>query len=355
VFEPATIQLSCRMKSKRNQYLLTPASVSTKRKSWTGSYKEVVYQCDMKQCNQLVYVAPSRVESTEGIYILNTMEDHTFHHKNRGSSPFIIKIRGELNKLENHGLDTLTNTVESFCRIGLADDATILCTATIQSLPLHINDLRTNSLVMRSDVLALTETWVDDPSEYRFEGFCLATASHTSLNSSSIRRTGGQTGIYVKERLMMACCVLPTRANAVGGSNRLAKIGDIVKISISDGLPNPLILIAVYLHPGSTKEDIRSCLAMHLTDFHHTLSLVSNRQVVTVYFNIDARTYDWTFGFMEDSFSFACTKNERQTTSGGGIIDLMFTGGVRAECMPYVFTRAIIVRDSVECAKLLIG
>ena len=235
-------------------------------------------------------------------------------------------------------------------RLGLADDATILCTVAVQSLPLHINDLRTNSLVLRSDVLALTGTWVDDPSEYQFEGFCLATASHTSLNSSSTSRTAGQTAIYVEERPIMACCVLPTRADAVGGSNRLAKIGDIVKISILDGLPN-LISIAVFLHPGSTKEEIRSCFAMHLTDSHDTLSLAPNRQVVTGYFSIDVRTNDWTYEFMEDSFGFACTKSVRQTTSGGGIIDLMFTGGVHAEWMLYVFTRAIIVRDSVESMR----
>lgn len=93
------LNLGRSVRCKRAQLPLAPACAITIHKSQGATFKKIVVSYERSQSNQLVYVALSRVESLDGLYLINPNGDHTFHHKQGSSAPSIKEIRDEYQRL----------------------------------------------------------------------------------------------------------------------------------------------------------------------------------------------------------------------------------------------------------------
>jgi len=329
ISKSANISLTKKIKSKRQQFPLTPASAITIHKSQGGTFDKIVYQYAKNQPNQLVYVALSRVKSIEGLHIINDADDHTFYHKFGSNSPSIKRVRDELSRLSKHRLSTLTSEVRSF--IGSHDNNhLVVCTINVQSLPSHSKDLSSDQLIMRSNILVLTETWMADlSSDIEIEGFHLIMARHSSRRASAqLRRSAGGVAIYVSSKLRANCVALP--------HDRYGQTGDFVKLRIETQSSGSLYLAGVYIHPGSSVQQIKAFLGNSMSEWRRNSHEGKGSVVVTGDFNVDVRKHSWILEYMRDEFGLVYVGNEQPTTLSSSIIDLTFMRDVDVKCMPYV-------------------
>lgn len=202
----ANIQITNTIRCKRSQIPLTPGCAVTVHKSQGGTYDRAVIKYDRSQQNQLVYVALSRTTNIERTYFTNPRDDFTFYHKFGSSAPSILEIRDEYNRLCHHTLETITGRVKTFKETALEGCSNlIICTINAQSIVAHSSDIETDEMLIDSDVLALTETWMDSENIVTINGFELISTSNLSVQPSpssstvapsNARRTAGGVAIY---------------------------------------------------------------------------------------------------------------------------------------------------------------
>ncbi|GFV45709.1 ATP-dependent DNA helicase [Trichonephila clavipes] len=156
---------------KRSHIPLVCACATTIHKSQGSTFPKIVYEYEKHHSQSLLYVALSRVTSIEGLYITTPNNDKTFYHGRRTSTS-TIDLQAEFKRL------SLNN------RRGLS-----LFTFNCQSLRAHIDDLD-DSIVKKSNVLVLSEIWLNNESEINITNFrCIAKFKRPNT------RAGG-VGIY---------------------------------------------------------------------------------------------------------------------------------------------------------------
>ncbi|GFX84161.1 uncharacterized protein TNCV_927721 [Trichonephila clavipes] len=123
-------------------------------------FPEIVYEYEKHHSQSLLYVALSRVTSIEGLYITTPNNDKTFYHGRRTSTS-TIDLQEEFKRLSLNKLATINKHLIEFMnnRRGLS-----LFTFNCQSLRAHIDDLD-DSIAKNSNVLVLSETWLNNESE----------------------------------------------------------------------------------------------------------------------------------------------------------------------------------------------
>ncbi|XP_058811059.1 uncharacterized protein LOC131675952 [Topomyia yanbarensis] len=165
----ANIKLSSGIKCKRIQFPIVSASALTVHKSQGGTFSEIVYDYDKSQDQQLVYVGLSRVTSLDGLYLTNSANAFMFHHARGSKSPKMLELRSELQRLDNHRLRTLAEQIMDVMQN--SGCACTLMTMNVQSLQAHSLDIATDRILTNVDVLALSETWLDNGTFDEIAGF----------------------------------------------------------------------------------------------------------------------------------------------------------------------------------------
>lgn len=336
----ASIALGGRIRCKRTQLPLCPACAITIHKSQGGTFDKAVVLYDKSQPNQLVYVALSRVTSIEGLYLINRASDFTFYHKFGSDSPTVKDIRDEYCRLSQHQLTTLTTAVQDFKSTNMEGiRSAIACTINAQSLYAHKSDIESDTVLQDSDILIVTETWMDDDEPVSIDGYELTICR----KKSSRTRTAGGVAIYRNLNSFISC--RPYHLD-ITHSDRFQHpgIGDIVFAEVTYDRNLRFILSAVYLHPGAAQRDIKLFILYALNRYTHATRRldptaeidVETPMMITGDFNTNLNDDDWLLRFLESEFGLSYVRHAGPTTIGNTVIDLTFTRNLRVETLPFV-------------------
>jgi hypothetical protein len=148
----------------------------------------------------------SRVTSLDGLYLTNTRDDHKFYHGYGGTAPTVKEIKDEYAHMNKHGLPTLAKRASHFCWRVSSSEVTeiapdvrslhlrdreydtdnprqlILIVTTISA---NAVDLISDTVLVASDCLAISETWMDDSRPVQLHGFKIKTCRNTAIQRSS--------------------------------------------------------------------------------------------------------------------------------------------------------------------------
>lgn len=344
----ANITIDRPIRCKRTQFPLTPAHAMTIHKSQGGTFNKIVVLYDKSQLNQLVYVALSRVKSIDGLYLINSNDDFTFYHKYGCTTSTIKEIRDEYTRLSMHPLETITGLVTSFIQTD-NNQTVIVCTINAQSLVAHSQDIATDRVLCKSDIMVITETWMDSSSPVDIHGFELincnlhAYTDPECRENLQVRRTAGGVAIYRNLASSISSRpILHNNSEEISFSN--SRIGEISLSELTINGCEKFILGAVYIHPRASKTNVELFLRHAMADYTVNTPrtcptaqvAVDTPMVITGDFNSNIQDSSATLDFMRDEFGLSYVTCGRPTTLRNTTIDLTFVKGLSASCMPFV-------------------
>ena len=166
----------------------------------------------------MVYVMLSRVCSMEQLFIVNKMDPEKI----------IVdgKVEAEVARMEEVSVNMNPTKWMNPATTGLK-----VCSFNTRSLRKHIEDVRSDPVLLKSDILCLQETWLMDGEEkderYQLDGFkaCFASKGH-----------GKGLAVYVKEGVDYESMTLIPEANIQMMKITMAKL-DIITVYRSDSEP----------------------------------------------------------------------------------------------------------------------
>ncbi|XP_058821105.1 uncharacterized protein LOC131683287 [Topomyia yanbarensis] len=324
----ANIKLSSSIKCKRIQFPIVSASPLTVHNSLGGTFSEIVYDYDKSQDQQLVYVGLSRVTSLDGLYLTNSANAFMFHHARGSKSPKMLELRSELQRLDNHRLRTLAEQIMDVMQN--SGCACTLMTMNVQSLQAHSLDIATDRILTNVDVLALSETWLDNGTFVEIVGFKRIIQS---------KRVGARAaGIAIYQKDTIPTIAIPHTIDKLSASydEQLGLADDVGDICAAEIIVMDIrtLLISVYISPDSTTKQRKYFLTRNLMMYTRTDMPI----VVTGDFNIDVSKPENTdfVDFMKRGLKFDLASDPTQaTTLGGTCLDLTFTRNIRATCKRY--------------------
>lgn len=347
----ASITLGGTLRCKRLQFPLSPACAITIHKSQGGTFDRVVVDYDKSQQNQLVYVALSRVTSLEGLFLTNEKNDHIFYHKYGSLAPSIREIQQEYARLRLHPLMTISSEIDSFLE-GIDLSNIIICTLNVQSLIAHQEDLLTDKQLIRSDVLVLTETWMDNSDPLELQGYeLMASNNSNSRLPTTIRQDSNQA--QVSRRIAGGVAIYKTIKRQIdhlrveiGARRRIQdeSIGDITLVELRFNGAFKFVVAGLYLHPGASRVNIELFLLYALADYTETTRLLSPSASVdlntpillTGDFNVNVSDSQWLPNFLLDKFGLRYIPSEIPTTLHNTHIDLTFARNLICTCKTFV-------------------
>lgn len=314
----ANITLGGSVKCKRNQFPLAEACAITIHKSQGGTFNQVVVEYDKSQLNQLVYVALSRVTDIEGLFLTNPKNDFKFYHAQGSLAPSVKEVRDEYLRLNQHPLPTLSSKVKTFLQSAEVDlSAIIVCTINAQSLVAHHNDIESDKILTKSDILAITETWMNTNSPVVIDGFELVTSSNNSLAQSSSycqevvepRRIAGGVAIYRKLSSSVRCNRIDMHTHGEWQIDD-SGTGDASIVVVCIENEQRFLLATVYIHPGKSKAEIENFLLatfQRYTEFARGISSLADAEtpfMITGDFNFNIADDRWLIEFFSSQFGF---------------------------------------------------
>lgn len=152
--------------AKRKHFPLIAACAMTIHKSQGGTFNEVVYEYEKHHCQQLAYVALSRVASLGGLYIVNSQDNNKMYHGRKRESS-MIPLQQELQRLSLNRLETINHTLINF----ISESPCIsLYSLNCQGLKSHVQDL-TDQICRKYEFLVLSETNIKNSSHTDIPNF----------------------------------------------------------------------------------------------------------------------------------------------------------------------------------------
>ncbi|GFV35194.1 uncharacterized protein TNCV_619911 [Trichonephila clavipes] len=295
VTRAANIPLGGNIKCRRNQFPVVSASAITIHKSQGGTFDEVVFNYDKSQQIQLVYVALSRVTSIDGLYLTNDKDDFKFYHRRGSTAPTVKDIRDEYDRMANHRLPTLSMQARAFCKRDVLAERNedqggylhrrrqlilIVSAFNAQSLVAHAGDIESDNILMNSDYMVISETWMNCANTVMINGFELRANNNTALEhrthcpstSSELPvrvSAAGGSAIYRNLQSSTNCSEIIVNANKSWGNSVLRKhnVGDICLVDVKVEDLTLFILGAVYIHPKASAEAVKLCLYQSLLPY----------------------------------------------------------------------------------------
>ncbi|GFU16409.1 ATP-dependent DNA helicase [Trichonephila clavipes] len=286
VTRAANIPLGGNIKCRRNQFPVVSASAITIHKSQGGTFDEVVFIYDKSQQIQLVYVALSRVTSIDGLYLTNDKDDFKFYHGRGSTAPTVKDIRDEYDRMVNHCIPTLSMEARAFCKRDVLAERNedqggylhrrrqlilIVSAFNAQSLVAHAGDIESNNILINSDYMGISETWMNCANTVMINGFELRASNNTALEhrthcpstSSELPvrvSAAGGSAIYRNLQSSTNCSEIIVNANKSCGNSVLRKhnVGDICLVDVKIEDLTLFILGAVYIHPKASVEKLLS-------------------------------------------------------------------------------------------------
>ncbi|GFV80190.1 uncharacterized protein TNCV_1477521 [Trichonephila clavipes] len=248
VTRAANIPLGGNIKCRRNQFPVVSASAITIHKSQGGTFDEVVFNNDKSQHIQLVYVALSRVTSIDGLYLTNDKDEFKFYHGRGSTAPTVKDIRDEYDRMANPRLPKLSMQARAFCKRDVLAERNkdqggylhrrrqlilIVSAFNAQSLVAHAGDIESDNILMNSDYMVISETWMNCANTVMINAFELRASNNTVLehcahcpSTSSefpvrVSAAGGS-AIYIKSSTN--CSEIIVNANKLCGNSVLRNI-----------------------------------------------------------------------------------------------------------------------------------
>lgn len=263
----------------------------------------------------------SRVKSIHELYLVNSEGDHTFYHAKPLKSPSLGQLQNELTRLEAHKFETKEHQLLS----RLHGRTAIILNFNIQSLSAHMEDLMTDTVCMKANVLCLTETWNSNESTIMINGYRLV------AQNKRPGRTGG-VALYVKQSVS---CESGNHHQPVLTND---DCGDLCVGEVVLGGKRHKI-ITVYFNPGTTFTQLKEFLQRN-RNILDPVALEENSTPFMICgdFNYNMRLEDSRLellSFMEEQFNFILVNDPSQPTTHN------------QSCIDLVFSRNI---DNVECA-----
>ncbi|GFW58118.1 ATP-dependent DNA helicase [Trichonephila clavipes] len=291
VIRATNILLGGNIKYRRNQFPVVSASAITIHKSQGGIFDEVVFNYDKSQQIQLVYVALSRVTSIDGLYLTNDKDDFKFYH-GRGSTA--KDIRDEYDRMANHRLPTLSMQARAFCKRDVLAERNedqggylhrrrqlilIVSAFNAQSLVAHVGDIESDNILMNSDYMVISETWMNCANTVMINCFELRASNNTALENRTHRPSTSSelpvrvSAIYRNLQSSTNCSEIIVNANKSCGNSVLRKynVGDICLMDVKVEDLTLFILRAVYIHPKASAEAVKLCLYQLLLPYSANL------------------------------------------------------------------------------------
>ncbi|GFX41089.1 ATP-dependent DNA helicase [Trichonephila clavipes] len=300
VTRAANISLDGNIKCRRNQFPVVSASAITIHKSQGGTFDEVVFNYDKSQQIHLVYVALSRVASIGGLYLTNDKDDFKFYHGRGSTAPTVKDIRDEYDRMANHRLPTLSMQARAFCKRDVLAERDedqggylhrrrqlilIVSAFNAQSLVAHAGNIESDNILMNSDYMVFSETWMNCANTVMINDFELRASNNTALEhrtrcpstSSELAvrvSAAGGSAIYRNLQSSTNCSEIIVNVNKSCGNSVLRKhnVGDICLVDVKVEDLTLFILGAVYIHPKASAEAVKLCLYQSLLPYSANLT-----------------------------------------------------------------------------------
>ncbi|GFW86986.1 uncharacterized protein TNCV_1384021 [Trichonephila clavipes] len=225
-----------------------------------------------------------------------------------------------------------------------------------QSLVEHAGDIESDNILMNSDYMVISETWMNCANTVMSNGFELRASNNTALEhrthcpstSSELPvrvSAAGGSAIYRNLQSSTNCSEIIVNANKSSGNSVLRKhnVGDICLVDVKVEDLALFILGAVYIHPKASAKAVKLCLYQSLLPYSANLTkLIPNSQpdletpiVLCGDFNCDPQQNSYLAEFMRNEFGLNYVQKS-QTTLGNTTIDCTFTRNINVDIMPYV-------------------
>ncbi|GFW88720.1 uncharacterized protein TNCV_2833801 [Trichonephila clavipes] len=220
-----------------------------------------------------------------------------------------------------------------------------------QSLVAHAGDIESDNILMNSDYMVISETWMYCANTVMINGFELRASNNTALEhrthcpSTSSELSVRVSAIYRNLQSSTNCSEIIINANKSCGNSVLRKhnVGDICLVDVKVEDLTLFILGAVDIHPKASTEAVKLCLYQSLLPYSANLTkLIPNSQpdletpiVLCGDFNCDPQQNSYLVEFMRNEFGLNYVQTS-PTTSGNTTIDCTFTRNINVDIMPYV-------------------
>ena len=240
----ATFTVSGSVKCRRTNFPPNLACAMTTHKSQGGTFDSVVIEYNRFMQQQLVYVALSRVKTLEGLFLFNCLNDMKFYHGIPVSSPTLVQLQTELQRLHAHPFQTLD--AQHLRRLEAATTSVLII--NVQSLSAHCLDIQTDAVLMQAGIFCLTETWVENGNVIEIDGY------HLSSQNKRAGKTGG-VAIYVRDTMSVPTlhCSQPMLCEN--------EVGDICVSEFEDAVCGfRCRLVCIYISPNTCFNQLTSFL-----------------------------------------------------------------------------------------------
>ncbi|GFV57651.1 uncharacterized protein TNCV_3132391 [Trichonephila clavipes] len=273
--------------------------------------------------------------------------------------------------MANHRLPTLSMQARAFCKRDVLAERNedqggylhrrrqlilIVSAFNAQSLVAHAGDIESDNILMNSNYMVISETWMNCANTVMINGFELRASNNTALEhrthcpstSSELPvrvSAAGGSAIYRNLQSSTNCSEIIVNANKSCGNSVLRKhnVGDICLVDVKVEDLTLFILGAVYIHPKASAEAVKLCLYQSLLRYSANLTkLIPNSQpdletpiVLCGDFNCDPQQNSYLIEFMRNEFDLNYVQTS-PTTSGNTTIDCTFTRNINVDIMPYV-------------------
>ncbi|GFU22764.1 uncharacterized protein TNCV_829751 [Trichonephila clavipes] len=266
--------------------------------------------------------------------------------------------------MANHRLPTLSMQARAFCKRDVLAERNedqggylhrrrqlilIVSAFNAQSLVAHAGDIESDNILMNSDYMVISETWMNCANTVMINGFELRASNNTALEhrtncpSTSSELPVRVSAIYRNLQSSTNCSEIIVNANKSCGNSVLRKhnVGDICLVDVKVEDLMLFILGAVYIHPKASAEAVKLCLYQSLLPYSENLTkLIPNSQpdletpiVLCGDFNCDPQQNSYLVEFMRNEFGLNYVQTS-PTTLGNTTIDCTFTRNINVDIMP---------------------
>lgn len=314
---------------KRVQFPLVSACALTVHKSQGGTFSEIVFDYSKRQDQQLVYVGLSRVTSLEGLFLTDSTGENKFYHARQCNTPRMVDLRTEQKRLRNHQLVTHSDQLEDF--LESTDHTSSLISFNVQSLNAHHEDVSTDFLLTKADLLALSETWLSDCSNVGIQGYhCITEFKRANVQAG---------GVAIFQKDSSTSTAIPHNLVQLSEEHdpillEADAFGDICATEVFENGIGTLFVV-VYISPNHTYKQTITFLTRNL--FRYAKQDI--RIVVSGDFNLDILKPEYRkfVQFMKDFLNLDLNSDPLQTTTfGRTCLDLVFVRNIQAQTRRYV-------------------
>lgn len=312
--------------AKRKHFPLLPACAITIHKSQGGTFDEIVYEYDKSHSLELVYVALSRVTNIEGLYIV-TKDNNTIFFHGRRNSTSVHNLQDEFKRLALNPLQTVTKTFIDFIsnRRGLS-----IFSLNCQSLRAHAADLN-DTVLQRSNVLIFTETHMTNEQPINIPNFnCIISYKRPQVPAAGVAIYHN---VQDTTHIVSSHMDIHVKNTPAFGFN-VSEIGEICIAHCNSDNGQKILMVAVYISPNKSIQDIIEFLHTHLLIYTTQGSRLLNKAFNEVPMilsgdfntNFSENSSQQLIDFLNNELSLSMSNDRKvSTTRYGTTIDAVFT------------------------------